>query len=301
MGIVFSEFNLNQSTVAPIIYSTSKHRTTNRGIIISGDIRQELKSFLSLFNAFIGVEKIPHYRIDAYFNEQSLWILEINASFVDGWGTALNLARSSGISIDPKLLIFPKKFATKNSAYLPELKLFISELAALGINDCKICDWNKNSIDPIYIYGRVGSKNQPNVLPYDGLRLDNKINLGIFGRTWNGEFIKTPHHYMGRFEQWETIPKEVVLKFCDKDSLECKRARQSVMFYKPSGKAPFLKRCYRAETLLAQDVVRPTKQDRNNCQLIILAVGDEPITGYVQYSWNEIINDNSTHGPLLIA
>ena len=109
MGIVFSEFNLNQSTVAPIIYSTSKHRTTNRGIIISGDIRQELKSFLSLFNAFIGVEKIPHYRIDAYFNEQSLWILEINASFVDGWGTALNLARSSGISIDPKLLIFPKR------------------------------------------------------------------------------------------------------------------------------------------------------------------------------------------------
>jgi hypothetical protein len=99
----------------------------------------------------------------------------------------------------------------------------------------------------------------------------------------------------------EEVPKEVVLKFCDKNSSECERARQSVLFGKPSGKAPFIKRCYNAETLLGQEVIQPTRENDRSCQLIIFAIGDEPITGYVQYGWGQIINDNSVHGPLRIA
>ena len=301
MRINFSDFDMDESIVAPIIYGENRHSTTNRGVVISSETREELKKFLSGFNASVGTEQTPYYRIDAYFDEQTLWLLEINASFVDGWGTALNLANASGIKVDPTPLVFPKRFASKSRVYLPELQLFVSELAHLGFHDHNVCEWNGNGVDPIYVYGRVGSKDQPHVLPYDGLRLDNKLNLGVFSREWNGDVVKIPRHYISRFEPWEEVPREVVLKFCDKGSAECERARQSVMFNKPSGKAPFIKRCYNAETLIAQDIVRPTKQDGNNCQLIIFAIGDQPITGYVQYSRSEIINDNSTHGPLRIS
>jgi len=303
--INFFDFDMDESIVAPIIYGENRHYTTNRGVIISSEARQELKKFLSGFNASVNVEQIPYYRIDIYFNNQFLWILEINASFVDGWGTALNLSRASNIVVDPTRLIFPKRFVTKSKMYLPELELFMSEMSALGINDHSICDHSicerdGNSADPIYVYGRVGLKNQPHILPYEGLRLDNKLNLGLFSRAWNGNMVKISRHYINRFEPWEKIPNEVVLKFCDKGSEECQRAGESVLFNKPTGKAPFLKRCYKAETLLAQDFVRPSKQNRDNCQLVVLVIGDEPITGYVQYSWNKIINDNSTHGPLCI-
>jgi len=113
--------------------------------------------------------------------------------------------------------------------------------------------------------------------------------------------IKIPRHYINRFDAWGEIPQEVVLKFCDKESVECRRAGQSVMFGKPSGKAPFISRCYRAETLLGQERIFPASQDRANCQLIIFAIGNEPITGYVQYDWRRIINDDSIHGPLQIG
>lgn len=301
MRISFSDFDMDKSIVAPIIYSENRHATTNKGVVISSETRQELKKFLSGFNVSVGTEQLPYYRIDAYFGEQTLWLLEINASFVDGWGTALNLARASGIRVDPTSLVFPKKFASKSRLYLPELQLFVSELAHLGLHDHSVCEWNNSSVDPIYVYGRVGSKDQPHVLPYDGLRLDNKLNLGVFSRTWSSDLVKTPRHYLHRFDPWEEIPQEVVLKFCDKGSAECEHARQSVMLGKPSGKAPFIKRCYSAETLIAQDIVQPTKQNGDNCQLIIFAIGDEPITGYVQYSRSEIINDNSIHGPLRIS
>ncbi|MFA7209377.1 MAG: hypothetical protein WC120_03745 [Parcubacteria group bacterium] len=291
---------MDNSIVAPIIYGENRHSTTNKGVVISSGIRQELQSFLSGFNASIGIEQTPYYRIDAYFNEQRLWILEINASFVDGWGTALNLARASGIAFDPTPLVFPRRFASESSAYLPELRLFVSELAHLGLHDHDVCEWNGNGVDPIYVYGRIGSKDQPHILPYDGLRLDNKLNLGMFSRSWDGDAVKTPRHYINRFDSWEKVPRETVLKFCDKGSVECERARQSVILKKPTGKARFIKQCYDAETLIAQDIVRPMKQDGNNCQLIIFAIGDEPITGYVQYSRSEIINDNSIHGPLRI-
>ena len=298
MNIEFFDFNMNQSIVAPVIYDRNEHRTTNKGIVISKTVTEELKRFLFGFNSFVGIEKPPYYRIDAYFDNQALQIIEINASFVDGWGTALNLSRASGIKIDPKLLQFPKKFVTHSNLYFPELELFISELSLLGISG-DIC-LSRYQDEPVYVYDRVGRKDQPNIIPYDGIRLDNKLNLGLFSKSWKSELVQVPRHYIGRFENWEDVPKDVVLKFCDKSSEECKRARQSVIFGKPDGKAPFIKRCYNTEALLAQDFVSPTKQGNDGCQLIIFVVNDTPVTGYVQYSWNKIINDNSIHAPLQI-
>ena len=301
MGIRFCDFDMNMPIVAPVIYDSTPHLTTNKGVVISSEIKQELGKFLSSFNASANVEQVPYYRIDAYFDEKSLWILEINASFVDGWGTALNLARASDIPVDPKELIFPQRFAIQDSVYLPELKLFLDEMSALGIKNHTVCEWNEGGSNQIYVYGRVGSKDQPHILPYDGLRIDNKLNLCLFSRTWNSTLVKIPRHYVHRFDPWEEIPGEVVLKFCEKGSAECEKARQSVIFNKPSGQAKFIRQCYSAETLIVQDIVHPTKQGENNCQLIIFVIGDKPITGYVQYSEKNIINDNSIHGPLRIS
>lgn len=300
MKINFFDFAIDKFIVAPIIYGNCHHSTTNRGVVVHDEIKKELARFLSDFNVWIGVEQTPYYRIDAYFNEQGLWILEVNASFVDGWGTALNLSRASKIRIDYNRLVFPKLFTSMDKLYLPELELFVSELACLGFHDHSVCEWD-GRIDQIYVYGRVGLK-EPHILPYDGIRLDNKLNLGLFSREWKSDVVKIPFHYISRFNSWEEIPQEVALKFCDKGSVECKRARQSVMLNKPLGKARFIKQCYEAETLLAQNIVCPTRdEDGNNCQLVILAIGDRPITGYAQYSRREIINDNSIHGPLSIG
>ncbi len=302
MNIKFCDFDMDKSIVAPIIYGNNQHRTTNRGVELSERISNELRCFLSGFNASVGIEQTPYYRIDAYFNEDTLWILEINASFVDGWGTALNLSRASGINIDSSHLIFPKQFVTKSDVYLPELELFANELAILGLPKRAMC--NKvygNASEPTYVYGRVGTKDDLLTIPYDGLRLDNKLNLGQFSKSWNGTFVRIPKHYMNRFQSWDEVPNEVVLKFCDKNSQECKRAGKSVLFGKPLGKAPFIKRCYNAEILLGQEVINPTIEGSRNCQLIIFAISDNPITGYVQYGSGQIINGNSIHAPLLIV
>lgn len=291
---------MDKSAVAPVIYGTHSHQTTDRGVVVPVEIREELKRFLCMFNTLVGICQTPYYRLDVYFDDSSLWVLELNASFVDGWGTALNLARASGVRIDPKKLIFPKKFACKDHTYLPELQLVVTELADLGDAGHTLCDADDNTLDPVYVYGRVGSPDQVNIRPYDGVRLDDKRNLGLHSRQWFSETVKTPRHYLHRFDPWEGVPKDVALKFCDKGSPECDRAGRSVILRKPSGKAPFLKRCYGAEKMIAQDIVQPFTDNGYNCQLIILAIGDEPITGYVQYSRSDIINDNSVHGPLWI-
>lgn len=305
MVIEFHSFDVDESIVAPVIYRTgygdSPHRTTNLGVVLPEEVGRELRLFLSGFNDLAGVKRTPYYRIDAYFDKRCLTILEINAAFVDGWGTALNLSRASSIMVDGSgLNHFPNLFATVSPAYQPELELLVDELAILGITGCSVCEPDSNGTDPIYIYGRAGSKSQPYIRPYDGLRLDNKLNLGLFSRIWEGDLIKIPRHYIDRFDPWTEIPQKVVLKFCDKGSKECDRAGHSVIFNKPPGKARFLKRCYREEALLAQGFVSPIVRDKCNCQLVILAIGEEPIAGYVQYSRNQIITDDSTHGPLWI-
>lgn len=301
MSIKFQDFNLNLDLVAPVIYKNFPHQVTRTGVQIDQDIVSELGRFLREYNSFLGIcTTAPYYRIDAYFDEQSLWILEVNAAFVDGWGVALNLARASAIAVDVDKLVFPKQFHTLEGQYVPELKLFVSELSALGYRDNKIVKQiPENSTESVYIYGRQSSQNYWAV-PFDGTYRDNKQHLGEFSRTWESEFVNIPRHYLCGSDSWESIPEDAVLKFCDKGSEECKRARQSVFIGKPSGGNPFFRNCYQEGKLLAQQFVEPMRNEGKNTQLIIMVRGADPLVGYVQYSSSQIINDNSVHGPLLL-
>lgn len=295
----FRDFELDETQVAPVIYVGQLQKTTDHGVVIPSLITAELERFLADFNRFMEVDWQPYYRLDAYFDEQSLTVLEVNAAFVDGWGTALNLARSAGIGVDADKLQFPKHFAYFESNYLPELTLFAQELENLESCPFQIHRNIPDILDDIYVYARLNST-RPIVLPHRGAWLDNKLNLALFSRQWHSELVKSPRHYFIDGDDWGDIPETTVLKFCDKGSLECQRARWSVSFGKPTGKAPFIKQCYAERKLLAQDFIAPTQKSGHNCQLVILAIGNQPITGYVQYSYNQIINDNSIHGPLLI-
>lgn len=301
--IQFVETSLDEKLVAPVIYRNYQHQTTKMGVSLPREVVEELKRFLTAFNLVVGVTQTPFYRLDAYFTEDVLHILEINASFVDGWGTALNLARAAGIRIDPQpFRNFPKMFSLANEDYYHELELFITELGHLGLKGGgKIIDWETaiNGGELVYLYGRNSRKVAKNLLPYDGLRLDNKFHLSQLSRQWDGKRVLTPRHYFHP-DPWEMMPEDVILKFCDKSSLECQKARHSVIFGRPNGKASFLKRAFREEKLIAQEMVEPNRDDGQNCQLVILAIGEEVATGYVQFSTSRMINDNSTHGPLLL-
>ncbi len=303
--ITLQAFDMDRSVVAPCIYEGARHRVSERGVSLASPLVEELRRMLRAYNKFLKVRE-PYYRIDAYFDQDSLSILEINAAFVDGWGTALNLARASNIPIDPNKLRFPFSFATVEEAYLPELELFVRELEGHRGERSDICnfrDWAWAD-DEIYVYGRVPYDETLGVLPRDGLRLDDKRNLARFEQerldALGGKRVRIPRHYMASTTPWEAVPSDVVLKFCNKDGPEARQARQSVIIGKPQGKAKFLRGCYEQGSLIAQTFVPPFVDYGDNTQIVILAIGDEPVTGYVQYSAKQIINDNSVHGPLAL-
>ena len=317
----FERFALDNEQVAPVIYGTAPHSVTADGVVIGPNIVAALREFLKRYNQFVNAPQHPYYRIDAYFSEQELHILEVNAAFVDGWGTALNLARASNVGIRKELLKFPKSFVSLESVYVPELRLFISELEHLGISENRVCERisELGADESAYIYGRFGGREQIDY-PMQGIRLDNKVNLARFSQRWDQDGVpgvQVPWHFSGydgllaEPTSWEELLKPrdeigfwrtppLVFKFCDKGGPECQKYRKSVIIGVPEGKNKYLRRCYEFGTVIAQNYVRPAKFKSDNCQLVILAIGDEPVTGYVQYSSKEIINDNSVHGPLAL-
>ena len=320
------EFSINANSVAPCIYGTLPHETTGMGMTLESEVGNELRFFLQSYNEFLTLNRKSrdlqysdsrlknYYRVDCYHTEEKLSILEINACFVDGWGTSLNLSRAAGIDVEASKLVFPERFGYEDSIYLPELKLFADELKTRSVSNPVISDdWIKSYSDDAskmlfndwYVYGKQPNYNHHiyplNKPTFDGTtKLDNKINLALFGNEWSGKHITIPKHYIQRFQEWEEIPETAVLKFLDKTGPESAAARQSVLIGKPSGKAKFLKECYRNETLLAQEYVKPSRYGDMNSQLVIMCIDNDPITGYVQYSDKKIINDNSVHGPLQI-
>lgn len=319
----FFEFPTDQSQVAPVIYEDLPHRTTNMGVIISKEITRELRRFLRSFTKFIRedwpVVYGPYCRIDAYFDKNSITILEVNTNFVDGWGTALNLSRTSGISINPRICRFPSRFVLNDESYLPELKLFIKELSNLNDSNDNISyisvvpdlqDEIYREIkfgSPAYYYCRSPYSTYAWLIPYKGAQLDCKSHLAIKAEYWKSKLVKIPKHYTsnigkdrGKECSWENLPDNVVLKFDDKINPAAQKSWFNVFMGKPSGKGSSLKRLYNDGIVLAQEMITPTKFNGNNCQLIILAIGANIVGGYVQYSPKAIITDDSLHGPLWI-
>ncbi|PIZ45305.1 hypothetical protein COY32_05420 [candidate division WWE3 bacterium CG_4_10_14_0_2_um_filter_41_14] len=302
MTIRIKQFAMDRSIVAPCIYKTEPHRVTDWGFVVSRDIYAELEEMLGLYSAYNFIPGRHHYRIDAYFDQEKLWILEINAAFVDGWGTALNLARSCNISANVESDYFPTTFSTEDGAYLPELKLFVSELTRRdGIPRKTItCPENLSKLPATtYLYGRNRPADPFNIEPLCQEKLDNKNWLARFSRLWEGQKVCLPIHYEAHKTTWDNVPEDIVLKFVEKDGPASQIARQSVIFGKPKGKARFLRTCYENGDLLAQQRIQPYRHLGYNTQIVILAVGNHVVTGYVQLSDKLVINDNSIHGPIL--
>ncbi len=304
--IQLNRFPLKSELVAPNIYGRYLHRTTDLGVLVPEEHRSELRRFLHEFLRFSGYpEKGVYLRVDAFMNQGQLQIIEINAHFVDGWGIALNLARAAGRPVELNGASFPEIWTTSNEIYRPELELACQELTLQGYR-CRTMPYDEvlqRTDTEVYWYGRFNRyRDYPLVRPTFGQDLDNKYNLARFSWQWESALVEIPLYYSQEVTDWDELPRNVVFKFCDKAGPEVARARSSVLYRDQIGKGKFVRQCYRAETAVAQEVIRPTRLDDGSLtQLIVMAAGSEPLTGYLQVvpAGTRIINDNSTHGPLI--
>lgn len=302
MSVQFRMFEFDPEVeIAPVIYKDTVHKVTPCGAAVSAQVQEELLAFVRQYADFVSAGPNPYFRLDVYVADGKLWVLEANSAFVDGWGVALNLSRAVNAAVATDLLHFPICLGLVEAAYRPELELLITELEISGSIDHRLCEqWQTgNCHGPVYVYGRVEGDY---IWPQGGLRLDDKMNLARFSREWQGNLVMTPVTHTHEVTDWSDVPSDVFLKFVDKSSAESQRARFSVAPGKPTGKSPFIRRCYNAGSLIAQqriygDKVLVESQERQ-VQLVILS-NTEMLTGYVQFGLGSIINDNSIHGPLV--
>ena len=311
-GIEFNEFTLNPGVaIAPVIYQGARHQVTPWGATVGPDIAGELQRFVQEYAWHVGAHQ-PFFRIDVYPSGSHLAILEVNTCFVDGWGTAANLSRATGIPVPLERIGFPRCLGWHGSnVYLPELELLVSELAIRGANDYHICKYDNRRPgchgEPCYLYGRIAG---PNVWPLNGLTLDNKSYLATFGHRWSSQHVIVPAHYTSADTPWDGIPADAVLKLTDKSDPATAIVRWSVRLGKPQGKAKFLRQLYAEGRLIAQARVTGLKRSvpdfpyERYTQLVVLAGGDSQsgnalLAGYVQYAAWHIVTDDSVHGPLI--
>lgn len=92
--------DMNEEIVAKTIYRNQTRIFWEEMVEVSPEIIEEMNDFLEKYSNFTGIKKTTFYRIDAYFNEEKLYILDINASFVDGWWNSLNFSRATSQEID---------------------------------------------------------------------------------------------------------------------------------------------------------------------------------------------------------
>lgn len=308
MAITFSTFDIDRVLVAPVVYLKLPHRVTETGVRLPQDVVDRLALFLCRYEKFLQEHEDTrdrqsplYFRVDAYIHDDILSILEVNTAFVDGWGVALNLSRASGIKISTDDLDFPLDFATEDDAYLPELKLAVHEINQLRRMKRQVVPFKKRGLyeRSTYVYGRSGNRSRTDIVPYNGVELDDKRHLAAFSESWNETSVCIPRMYAGQTTTWDDLPEDIVLKFSDTSSPIANVMRESVLFGKPAGKAKFWRRAYHEGHVIAQKMVGPLKHWGLNSQLVILAIGQTPVAGYVQFSEKRVVNDNSIHGPLL--
>ncbi len=287
MNIKFCNFDMDQSIVAPVTYRDYPHLTTPIGVEIGPKIREELRQLLAGFLKFHKRdEKGTFIRVDAFLSEDGLNIIEFNVELADGWGVALNLARSCGKPVElPVGVELPRRYVAYKSDYLPEYRLAISEFGKLGQNSMSIKEdfWTSEEKDP----------------------LDSKLCLEQFARTWNGDTVRIPKLYSVETTLWESLPENVVFKFTEKYGPEALRARYSVAPREKIGKGKHVRQSYNASRAVAQERIVPhTLHDGSVTQAIIMCSGSIPITGYLQVApqGEFIINDRTGRkGPLLFV
>lgn len=304
MPVTFRKFVLNSSIVAPCIYGTARHRTTTLGAVLSGALRDELRRLLLQLLDVAGVdEEGTFFRIDAYPDTDGrLHVLEVNAHFVDGWGTALNLARAAGCRMSLDTARFPRLWTSEEDIYLPELKLARDELARLGVADPRAIGWREamNGFEePVYWYGRFRRfDDYPYMRPAAGDRLDDKGLFTELSLLWEGDEVLVPMTYGCELTSWDELPRNVVFKPRRKYDADL-----PVQFRSDIGRGREICQAYEDGNVIAQEVLTRHLMNNRPIQLIVMCVGVEPVTGYLQHAGEgvRIINDDSEHGPLIFA
>ncbi len=265
-------------------------------------MKAELQEFLTQFLASAGAPDHGVYlRVDAFFDELCLKIIEINACFVDGWGIALNLTRAANHPVYLSHVRFPTLWVVEEKLYRPEAELACDELRlhdqqARVIRPGELKQMKKQPL--VYWYGR--SRDYPNIVPAGGPSLDNKLHLARFSRGWQGDLVHTPHCHWNEATPWDELPPDGVVKPCDKD-----RANSVQVSNISSHRLPVhLRQLYEAGKIVVQERIEPYLTPHGSpTQLIIMTAGARPIAGYLQIArpGTFCITDNSTHGPLLFG
>jgi hypothetical protein len=68
-----------------------------------------------------------------------------------------------------------------------------------------------------YVYGVISRT--INVFPYDGMRMDNKMNLAMFSKIWESKNIEIPQIITPSEASWEEMPKDYVYKISGKNDI----------------------------------------------------------------------------------
>jgi len=293
-NIELKNFEINEGIIAKSIYGNEEREFTNQGLLVADDIKKEFWDFLEEYISFTGLQKTTFFRIDAYFDKQKLYILDVNASFVDGWWNALNFARAINQEVNNILLQkFPENFYLQDEVYRPEFKLLLNELTIQWEVTQEVDEIDERN--KTYMYWE--SCRKPNLFPYDWLRIDNKMNLALFSKQWSWTNIEIPEFILANQASWEDISKDYVFKISWKQDMW--KGWWKVKVWKPKNWKLWSK-LWEENKLVAQKMVSPLidEQWRNN-QAIVMTIENEPIVWYIQKSLNDIINDNSVQWPLV--
>lgn len=308
--IEIQKFSLQRNMIPHSLYGGKPYYAGSTGVVISRDVRDELQRFLGAFLGFCGYgTKGVYLRLDAFLDplHDQLYILEINARFVDGWGTALNLNRAAGIRVELADVYFPSLWhlPVTSSKYRREFLLVLHELqyryrsvreigeAALGRYEVYYYGW-----------GRRFRDERTMIVPAHGYEIEDKLKLAQFSWEWDGCHVKVPGICFYPAWEWDDVIGEhcgkMILKFTEKGSLEARRAGASVLYSVDRHNERFLRDCYRSGVLVAQEVVETRIIDGKMSQVVILACGSIPVTGYILLApqHTRSINDCFLHGPL---
>ncbi len=304
-------FSLKCELLPLSIYDDRQYCVSEWGLVVSQVVQEELREFLEKFLSFCGRSAQGVYlRIDAFLDPSTefLKVIEINARFVDGWGTALNLNRAAGYPVDLGHCQFPLfwHLPEDSECYRQEFNLLRRELGLAGF---RIREVNRASLGKgkeVYYYGRdyPDRNNQTLVVPAWGYELDDKLKLAEFSWQWEGKLVKVPAYYSSPEWSWDEISREeIVFKFTEKYSADHCRAGASVLYARniTSRNEKFLQSCYGRRTLIAQELTAGLEINGRVSQAVILTCGTFPATGYLLLAplSTKSINDSFEHGPLV--
>ncbi|MCA9375969.1 MAG: hypothetical protein KC925_02800 [Candidatus Doudnabacteria bacterium] len=304
--IEFRTFPLTQGILPRTIYKYYLCKWDERGVVLPEAIRSGLSALLQ--EVVLRAGESPdqeglYFRVDLYVDPACdiVYVLEVNACFVDGWGTALALSRAAGHAVVLAPEQFPRRWTVHNTSYHPEFELALRELQIAGAGPLEALSWSDvlfgACVDPTYWYGQFRARNtHPDVWPYKGSVLDSKRWLAEVSKTWSHPMVRIPAFFDHTSHDWDVLPEEVVFKPVQKAD-----ATDTVKFRAGMGKGKAVKRRYGRGLMLAQERVPTFRLDSQPVQLIVMCAGTTPVAGYTLIADPDasIINDSASHGPLI--